>query len=217
VNSSCASLGQDTDARIGRGQCIEQYGSGEAYMPILEALTRLCNGVGGRQVVDVLNRVAPSWLAQMPALLSEKEHERLTRITERITQPQMLREMAEALEALAHESPLVLVLEDLHWSDPSTLELIATIGRRSELARLLVISTYRPVEMLENGHPLSGVKEELLLQRRGEEVKLPLLSERNVANYLSKRFPDEPSSKGIATAVHQRTEGNPLFMVNVID
>jgi predicted ATPase len=65
----------------------------------------------------------------------------------------MLREMTQALEALATETPLVVLLEDLLWSDFSTLELISAIARRSELARLLIVGTYRPVEMLANDHP----------------------------------------------------------------
>jgi predicted ATPase len=150
TKSFCASLALGSEARIGRAQCIEQYGWEEPYMPILEALTRLCNEAGGDHLVEVLNRVAPSWLAQMPALLSEPERERLAGIAQGVTQPRMLREMAEALEALSHETPLVLVFEDLHWNDASTLELIAVIGRCAEPARLLVIGTYRPVEMLTN-------------------------------------------------------------------
>jgi predicted ATPase/DNA-binding winged helix-turn-helix (wHTH) protein len=217
MRSFCESLACGSEARIGRGQCIEQYGSGEPYMPVLEALARLCHEADGKQVIEVLNRVAPSWLAQMPALLSDAERERLHGISQGVTQSRMLREMAEALEVLTRETPLVVVFEDLHWSDVSTLELIATIGRRSEPARLLVIGTYRPVEMLTSDHPSRAVKEELQLQRRCEEIELRLLSEEDVASYLSKRFPDEQSSTRIAPAVHRRTEGNPLFMVNVVD
>jgi DNA-binding winged helix-turn-helix (wHTH) protein/tetratricopeptide (TPR) repeat protein len=217
LQSFSASLAHGSEARIARGQCIEQYGSGEPYMPILEALTRMCNEASGDHVVEVLNRIAPSWLAQMPALLSDAQRERLERVSQGVTQPRMLREMAEALEVLTRETPLVLVFEDLHWSDVSTLELIAVIGRRTEPARLLVIGAYRPVEILAKDHPLRGIKEELQLQRRCEEMELRLLSEREVARYLSKRFPDEQSSTRIAPVVHQRTEGNPLFMVNVVD
>jgi DNA-binding winged helix-turn-helix (wHTH) protein len=158
IGSFCASLGRGSKARIGRGQCIEQYGSSEPYMPVLEAISRLCNEAGGNQVVEMLNRLAPSWLAQMPALLSEAERDRLERVSQGVTQPRMLREMAEALETLTHEIPLVLAFEDLHWSDVSTVELIAAIGRRNEPARLLVIGAYRPVEMLTNDHRLRAVK-----------------------------------------------------------
>ena len=70
-----------------------------------------------------------------------------------VTQQRMLREMAGELEALAAEALLVLLLEDLHWSDFSTLELISAIARRSEAARLLIVGTYRSVEMhAEDNH-----------------------------------------------------------------
>lgn len=58
---------------IGRGQCVEQYGAGEPYMPILEALTRLCREPGGDKLVEVLHRLAPAWLAQMPSLVSAED------------------------------------------------------------------------------------------------------------------------------------------------
>jgi tetratricopeptide (TPR) repeat protein len=127
----------------------------------------------------------------------------------------MLREMAEALEVIAAETPLVLMLEDLHWSDPSTLDLISTVARRNELARLMIVGTYRPVEMLAGEHPLRAVKEELELHQQCIELRVPLLSEGDVAAYLAQRFSD--GKEIIAPAVYARSEGNPLFMVNVVD
>ena len=73
--------------------------------------------------------------------------------------------LEQALEALTAEAPLVLLIEDLHWSDFSTLELIAAVARRSEAARLLILGTYRPVEMLTHDHPLRTMKQELELHR----------------------------------------------------
>jgi DNA-binding winged helix-turn-helix (wHTH) protein/predicted ATPase len=203
--------------RIGRGQCIEQYGSGEPYMPVLEALTRMCRNVGGERLIEILNEAAPSWLIQMPTLVSDSDRERLQGITQGVTHQRMLREIADALEAMTEEAPLVLAFEDLHWSDFSTLELIATVARRNEAARLFIIGVYRPVEILANGHPLRAVKEELQIHRQCDELKLGLLSERDVAAYLSKRFEGNQPRVGIAPIIHERTEGNPLFMVNVVD
>ena len=105
-----------------------------------------------------------------------------------MTRERMLREMAEALEALTSERPLVLRLEDLHWSDVSTLELLSVLARRHEAARLLVLGTYRPVEMLANGHPLRTVRQELQLHRQCEEQRLAFLTEEHVAEYLAVRF-----------------------------
>jgi DNA-binding winged helix-turn-helix (wHTH) protein/predicted ATPase len=207
-------------ARIGRGQCVEQYGAGEPYMPVLEALTRLCQEAGGEHVVELLHKFAPTWLAQMPSLLSHADREQLQATAQGVTQRRMLREMAQALEALAAEMPLVLALEDLHWSDFSTLELISAIARRTESARLLIVGTYRPTEMLVSDHPLRTMKQELELHRNCEELRLKLLSEADVAAYLARRFADHNTARSLARVaplIHERTEGNPLFMVNVVD
>ena len=88
---------------IGRGQCVEHYGAGEAYLPVLEALGQLCRQPGGEQVVALLSRYAPTWLVQMPALMSDTELEAVQRKVQGATRERMLREMAEALEALTAE------------------------------------------------------------------------------------------------------------------
>src|SRR5882672_1595950 len=146
---------------LGQGQCIEHYGAGEAYLPLLSALGHLGRGPDGQQLIGLLRQQAPTWLVQLPALLTDEEFGALQRKTAGATKERMLRELAEALEVLTAERPLVLVLEDLHWSDPSTLDLLAFVARRSYPARLLLIGTYRPNEMLATGHPLRGVVQEL--------------------------------------------------------
>ena len=209
------SLASDRAIRIGRGQCVDQYGAGEPYLPILEALTRLCREPGGEKLVEILHRIAPACLAQMPGLFNLEDRARLQGVAQVTTQQRMLREMAEALEVIAAETPLVLYLEDLHWSDPSTLDLIATVARRSEPARLMILGTYRPVEMLAGKHPLRTMKEELELHQHAIELRLPLFSEADVAAFLAEKFSDR--KENIAPVVYARTEGNPLFMVNVIE
>jgi predicted ATPase len=157
----------------------------------------------------------------MPALLSATEREKLQREVAGATRDRMLREMAEALEALTRERPVVLRLEDLHWNDVSTLELLSVLARRHEAARLLVLGTYRPVEMLANGHPLRTVRQELQVHRRCEEQRLTLLTEEHVAEYLAARLAIGAIGRSplhnLARLVHHRTEGNPLFMVNVVE
>ncbi len=217
---------------LSRGQCIEHYGSGEAYLPILEALGRLCREPEGQHLIKLLHQHAPTWLVQMPALLDTADLEALQRRTQGATRERMLRELAEALEVITAERPLVLVLEDLHWSDVSTLDLLSALARRQEAARLLVIGTYRPVEVLTRDHPLKGIKQELQLHWQCEELALDFLNEAAVGEYLTVRFntwPPHPSPlphgeresipagavQKLARVVHQRTDGNPLFMVNV--
>jgi hypothetical protein len=112
------------------------------------------------------------WLAQLPGLIDATEIADLTRRCAGATRDRMLRELVEALECLTERQPLVLVLEDLHWSDPSTLDLIAVLARRREPARLLLIGTYRSGEGRRQTHPLSEVLDELNLH--GHSVELPV-------------------------------------------
>jgi predicted ATPase len=160
-------------------------------MPILEALTRLCRAPAGEKLVEILHRMAPAWLAQMPSLVSAEDRARLQGLAQGTTQQRMLREMAEALEVIAADVPLILYLEDLHWSDPSTLDPIATVARRNESARLMILGTYRPVEMLAGEHPLRAMKEELELHQHAIELRLSLLSESDVATYLAQRLDEK--------------------------
>src|SRR5262245_35141693 len=131
---------------LGRGQCVEQHGAGEAYLPLLEVLGRLGRALDGSRLIALLRQQAPSWLVHLPALVEEQEYESLQRRAGGVTRERMLRELAEAVEVLTADRPLILVLEDLHWSDVSTLDWLAYVARRREAARLLVLGTYRPVE-----------------------------------------------------------------------
>jgi predicted ATPase/DNA-binding winged helix-turn-helix (wHTH) protein len=201
---------------IARGQCLEQYGAGEAYLPVLDSFSRL-GREHGANVVDVLRRHAPSWLAQMPGLTSSGERQTLQEQIRGVTRERMLREMADAVEALTSETPLVLVLEDLHWCDYATLDLVSYLARRRYAARLLLIGTYRPVEVIVTEHPLRDVKQDLHLHKLCHELPLEYLSEEAVAEFLQLRFPAHEFPARLAAMIHRRTEGNPLFMVNVAD
>src|SRR4029453_7362260 len=126
-------------------------------------------------------------LVQMPGLIRAADLETLRRRVDGATRERMLRELAEALELLTAQQPLVLVLEDLQWSDPSTLDLIAVLARRREPARLLLLGTFRPPEVLRRAHPLHTVQQELQLHGHGVELLLTLLTEEAIATYLAGR------------------------------
>ncbi|MBI3798262.1 MAG: AAA family ATPase, partial [Deltaproteobacteria bacterium] len=232
VDAFVARAAAEQDIWLGQGQCIEQFGAGEAYLPVLAAFGQLGRETRGQRLVEMLSQHAPTWLMQLPALLNPADLDTLQRKTQGATRERMLREMAEALEALTANQLLVLTLEDLHWSDPSTLELLSFLARRRQPARLLVLGTYRPVEVLANGHPLRAVTQELQLHRHCEELPLRLLTDNHIVEYLTARF-IAPSSanagekqgeglspvnlRKLARLIHRRTEGNPLFMVTIVE
>jgi hypothetical protein len=207
----------DPGVWVTRGQCVEHYGAGEAYLPVLEALGQLCRQPGGEQVIALLSRYAPTWLVQMPGLVNDTEFETLQRKVQGATRERMLREMAEALEALTAERPLVLVLEDVHWSDYSTLDLLSSLAQRRGPAHLLLLATYRPADVIVTGHPLKALKQELQVRGQCEELPLGFLTVAEVTQYLAVRFPRQQLPSELGRIVHQSTEGNPLFIVNVVD
>lgn len=206
---------------IGRGQCLDHYGAGEAYLPVLEALSHLCRAPDGDVVRTLLQQCAPTWLTQMPWLLSPADREELQRQLLGLTRERMLREMSEALRMLTIEAPLIVVLEDLHWSDFSTLDLVASLARRSDPLRLLLIGTYRPVDVIINEHPLKAVKQELQVHGQCTEVPLDFFTEDDVMTFLATRLPREPDgfslARNLAPLLSQRTGGNPLFLTAVVD
>ena len=202
---------------VGHGQCSESTGPGEAYLPLLEALGRLGQAPDGARLVAALRRAAPTWLVQLPLLLEASELATLQHQVHGASRDRMLRELVDALLLLTAERPLALVLEDLHWSDPSTAEWLAYVARRPDRLRLLVLGTCRPAEVIARGHPLRQIVQGLAAHQLCQEVRLELLTGAEVQAYVAQRFGPGPQSTAIGAMVHARTDGNALFMAQVLD
>jgi len=201
------------------GRCAEHYGPSEAYLPLFDALMRLCRGPHAERFLHILRGHAPGWLAQLPALLGDAELETLRRRAVGGTRERMLRELAGAITAVTTDIPLILRLEDLQWSDASTLDWLGFIARSMEPARLLIVSSARPIEGLLGEQPLARLLAEVAVARHCGVLRLGGLAAAEVGEYLTAQFGTEPiggSRPGeLADAIHARTEGNPLFMINV--
>uniref|UniRef100_Q022K7 Transcriptional regulator, putative ATPase, winged helix family n=1 Tax=Solibacter usitatus (strain Ellin6076) TaxID=234267 RepID=Q022K7_SOLUE len=204
------------DVRIARGQCIEGFGGIEAYYPMLEAVGSLLQQGDDDSLVRTLAKRAPTWLIQFPALVKPEQREPLQREILGSTRERMVREFCETLEAITAQTPLVVILEDLHWVDPSTLDLISALARRREPARLLLLATYRPVDVVLTQSPLKPLKQDLLVRRLCHEIAIERLEESEVADYLTKSFRTDNLPAGLATLIHQNSGGNPLFMVAIV-
>ena len=203
--------------RIACGQCVEGYGGKEPYYPMLEALGQLCRGHGGDSVVSTLAAQAPTWLAQFPALLTDEHRETLQREILGATRERMLREISEALETITLENPLLLVFEDLQWVDEATVDLISALARRRAPTRLMLIGTYRPVDLALADHPLKALKQDLLLHKLCQEIALEPLSEADISAFLAAPSPEASEPAGLAELLHRHSGGNPLFMVAALE
>jgi DNA-binding winged helix-turn-helix (wHTH) protein/tetratricopeptide (TPR) repeat protein len=206
-----------TPALIGYGQCVEQHGERETYMAVLEMLERLSRGPSGAEIRDALRSLAPSWLAQLPSLQSPADAERLSSWQTLVTPQRMLREFARLLEAISIQHPLVLVLEDLQWSDQGTSELVSVLAQRPEGVRLMLVATYRSAHATALDLPIQTVLSTLRARRRCVEIALEYLTRGDVATYLASRFHDSAIAEDVVSLVHRGSDGNPLFMILLVD
>ena len=217
VEAFAAEVAADPAVWLAHGQCVEHYGTDEPYLPILEALGRLCRTPRGEQLIALLRQQAPTWLVQMPWLLGPEDREVFRQELQGTTRDRMLREFAEVVDMLTVDTPLLLVLEDLHWSDHATLDALALVARRRTPARMLLLGTSRPVDTVGHGHPLRALMHELRRHGDSTALPLPLLRAEAVAAYLAARFPVQRLPASLGAVLHQVTEGSPLFLVAMVE
>lgn len=205
------------DMRITRGQCIEGFGGKEAYYPLLEALGRLVRYPDAAIAVQTLALRAPTWLIQFPSLVRADQKQALQQEILGATRERMVREVCEALEVITAERCLILILEDLHWVDHSTLDVISAFARRREPSRLLLLGTYRPCDVMVSDNPLKFLKQDLLIHQLCDEVALERFGESEIAEYIAAKFPDNELSGEFAGLIRRHSDGNALFMVAILE
>ena len=174
-------------ARIAHG--VKMAHVGEPYLPLIEVLTRLAGGRDGAAVKKILSAQAPSWLAQMPSLWTRPERSALE-ARGRATRERMMRELTLAVEAIASDVPLLLKLEDIHWSDASTLDWLTHIARRPEPARLMVIARFRPADAAVAKVGLDILVTELAVHGQCREIVLHPLGLQAIETYVKARLGD---------------------------
>lgn len=202
--------------RIARGQCVEGFGGKEAYYPVLEALGPWFRAEQGGAVLHTLAKQAPTWLIQFPSLVKAEQRAALQKEILGATRERMVREICEALESLTAQDTLVLVLEDLHWVDPSTLDFISAFARRRGPAKLLLLGTYRPADVIILHSPLKALKQDLVIHNLSCEVGLERLEESDIAEYIANTFAGANFPAGFANLIYRHSGGNALFMVTIL-
>ncbi len=197
--------------------CNELFGTHEAFLPLIEALHEQCRGADGTLLLKSLRDYAPTWLAQMPGLLRDEDRAAFQHEVFGATRERMLREFADLMERLAAKRPWVIILEDLHWSDFATVDALSRIARRDRKAAILVLATYRPVDVAAEGHPIRTVHQDLQIHGQCTELALDRLTRTEVERYLALRFDSTTLASGLADRIFARTGGQPLFVASLVD
>jgi predicted ATPase/DNA-binding winged helix-turn-helix (wHTH) protein len=204
-------------ARVARGQCVEGFGGKEQYYPVMEALGQLCASADGEAACRILARMAPAWLA---ALGREPETAAAaSSVSSFVSGERMPGDLCAALEELSMDKPLILILEDLHWGDESTLHLISALARRRAPARLMVLATCGSSSGSASAteHLRKALKQDLVMRRLCTEVALSPLTKGAVRALLSRELVQEALPPGLVSFVYRHSEGNPLFAIAILE
>src|SRR5262249_33895709 len=204
--------------RMACGQCVEQYGGGEPYMPVLEALAGLCRGPDGPAVEATLREHAPGWVLRATSTRTAgiRGPEPIRGTHQYTLHPPALRRLAVCVEALASDVPLTLGIEDMHWSDSATLDLVSLLAHRRHPARLLVLCTLRQADAIVRGHPVVKVKRELVRTGSCRELALGGLPSADVGQDAAARFAGAALPVELVTLLVQRSGGSPFFMTALV-
>ncbi|WP_233270479.1 ATP-binding protein [Chachezhania sediminis] len=201
-------LGDQSLLWIARGQAIPHPGAREPYGPLLEALSQLANGGAGATLRRLLREVAPSWAEQLPG--PDRRDPAAIDLDQARPDP-MLREFSDLMERLTQSLPGILLLEDLHWADPSTLAWLSAWGLRRGAARLLVLGTLRDDEPDPSG-ALTETLGHLQRQPGTQVLTLGGLDSAAVTALLADRFPGNAFPADLARDLTLRTEGHAILV-----
>jgi predicted ATPase len=202
---------------LARGRCSERLAGAEAYLPFLEALDSLLQGEYGASAAQAMKLLAPTWYVQLaPVAADDPSLAGVLAEAKQVSQERRKRELSVFLQEVSRQRPLVVFLDDIHWADPSSVDLLAYLGSKCAGLHLLLVLTYRPSELLRSQHPFGPVK--LELQGRGvcREIALPFLTRNDLHGYLALAFAGHQFPDELGAVIHARTEGNPLFMVDLL-
>ncbi|MFQ6027699.1 MAG: serine/threonine-protein kinase PknK [Dehalococcoidia bacterium] len=201
-------------AQVLWGRCYEEQGM-PPYWPWVQAIRSYVRerdpeqlraelGAGAADIAEVVSDVKERLPDLQPAPQLEPDQARF----------RLFDSIAAFLKTASQRQPLVLVLDDLHWADQPSLLLLQFMARELGGARLLLIGTYRDVE-LSRQHPLAETLGELTRERLFQRVLLRGLSLEDVGRFIEIATGVEPP-QGLSQAVYTQTEGNPLFVTEVV-
>ncbi|MFB4318965.1 AAA family ATPase [Actinomadura sp. 21ATH] len=193
-------------ARVLVGGCLELGSDGLPFAPFTTVLRGLVRDIGIDGVAGLLPRGAAGGLARLLPEFGEPEGDAASG-QERA---RLFELVLILLERLADEGPVVLVIEDAHWADRSTRDLLAFLIRNVDTAPLLIVVTYRTDE-LHRTHPLRPLLAELSRVDRVRRLELARLSRADVARLVTGLQGGEPAARTVE-GIYARSEGNPLFV-----
>ncbi len=203
---------------IARGRCSERLAAAEAYLPVLEALDNLLQTrSNGGAVVRAMRLLAPTWYSRVAPLASESSSTgRQLEEAKAASQERLKRELSSFFQEISRTRPILLFFDDVHWADRSSVDLIGYLATKFDAMRMTVLVTYRPSEIMLAENAFVPLKLDLETRGLSRDIALPMLTRENIAQYMALECPDHRFPREFLDLLHVKTEGSPLFMVDVL-
>ena len=198
-------------ARVLAGGCLDLGTDSLLFAPFAAVLRELVHDLGADGVAALLPAYATREFARLLPEFGEAD----TDTDPAVARARLFEQMLTLLERLAEARPVVLIIEDAHWADRSTRDLMAfLIGSQQVLDRVLIVVTYRSDE-LHRTHPLRPLLAELGRLGWVERMEVPRLGRLQADELVASITGREPE-RWLADEVYQRGEGNPLFVEELL-
>ena len=202
---------------VARGRCSERLAGVEAYLPLLEMLDSLVQGPDGHHLAGMMRLLAPGWYSQITHASSTDSSSGGRLSPDKTSSPERLkRELAHFLQEASREYPLVLMLDNVHWIDLSSTDVLAYLAGRFDQARLLVIVCYREPELRGRQHPFESLKLDLEARGKSREISLGGLDRQALERFVELKFPGHAFAAAFISLLQAKTEGTPLFVAEVL-
>lgn len=221
---------RDRGSRAVEGSCFYEHGMGP-YMPFFDAISNLLSGgedepEAGR---DVLRHLLRERAPELEALASSPTTTAKVRAgfaaafgaesNDQSARQRLFDTIFDLLATAAATSSLLICLEDLHWADEGSVQLLQYLVRRSLETRVLIVVTYRPEELVAdepNEHPLAELIQQLNAEGDLHRVDVGRMSRAELNKLVKSLFPDSAFSDEFGEFLHQQSQGNPFMAVEVL-
>jgi class 3 adenylate cyclase/tetratricopeptide (TPR) repeat protein len=200
---------------VATGRCYEPE-QAVPYYPFLEALTTIYHASPTAMQVEIPRRF-PHLARLLPeqSAAPEPSAEMNGDKPDLEDQQRLFRAVTHMLETLALSTPIALLLDDLHWADDSTLKLLQHLARYLRGSRVLLLGTYRDVEV-NRQHPLEPALLDLSREGLVEEVQVRRLSPEGTAELMSEIMGENQDLTALAHLLYRRTDGNAFFIQEML-
>jgi class 3 adenylate cyclase len=215
LSAELASVVQADGAIVLAGRCDEDLGV--PYQPVVEALTYFVGFTAGAELPDRLGRHSGELIRLVPELARRLPGVEPLRADPETERYRLFDAVAAWLARASQETPVLLVVDDVHWAAKPTLLLLRHVLRSAEPARLLVVATYRDTE-LHRGHPLRELLADLRRDGTIERITLSGLDPSGVVAFMEQAAGHRLDDDGLAlaAAIHEETQGNPFFVAELL-